>query len=360
MRKLTFAMLSITILLLLWGCPNGINKHKYYDAYFPESPVNLTNVNSEFDDYNSALPETHFGKQLIFSSNRRSSGGNFDIIGDIIHATWYWDDGNLVVDNSYYWQNTNYVGALLSAMDKNDNQYAPYMIGFDTVINDTNKRIYLFAYATNSLSNCYRNEFMYYVSDYSGETGEVFPATQIPFLGNCSQQQYISFYGPDVSSIDLWELNPNNFTQMYSDDNSDGISNIYSTDIPDSLSFMEFLSTDAEFEKQTSDVLNSTSNDRCPFVNGNFMVFASDRAGGFGGYDLYYSFIEMGQWTVPINFGEGINTEYDEFRPVTMQAYSFKNDMMIFSSNRPGGLGGFDLYYVGIDKIAPYIIITDK
>jgi len=360
MKKLTLIISSITLLLLLWGCPNGINKQKYYEAWFPENPVNLGDVNSEFDDYNSALPETHFGKQLIFSSNRRSSGGDFDIVGDIIHATWMWDEGYLIIDNSSYWQNISFVGTLLYAMDKNDNQYAPYMIGFDSLINDTIKRIYVFAYSTNSLSDCYRNEFMYFISDISGETGDVFPATQIPFLGNCSQQQYISFYGPLVDNIDLWELNPNNFTQMYSDETTDGISNIYSTDIPDSLSFMEFLSADTDFEKQKIDELSSGSNDKCPFVNGNFIVFTSDRPGGFGGYDLYYSYFENGNWTEAVNFGEQINSEYDEFRPVSMQAYNFRNDMMIFSSNRPGGLGGYDLYYVGIDRITPHIIITDK
>ena len=353
MKKLTFITLSIVILLLLWGCPDGFKKQKYYAAWFPGSPVNLTDVNSEYDDYNSALPETHFGKQLIFSSNRRSAGGNFDIIGDLIHATWYWDDGNLIISNSNYWLGTTYVNDLLSAMDKNGNQYAPYMIGFDSLINDTIKRIYVFAYSTNSLSDCYRNEFMYFVSDISGETGDVFPATQIPFLGNCSQQQYISFYGSQVDNIDVWELKPDNFTQMYFDETLEGKSNIYNTNIPDSLSFMQFLSTDVDFGKQIVEELSSSSNDKCPFVNGNFLVFTSDRPGGFGGYDLYYSYIEMGQWSVPINFGEDINTEYDEFRPVSMQAYNFQNDMMIFSSNRPGGLGGFDLYYVGIDKIIP-------
>ena len=34
-----------------------------------------------------------------------------------------------------------------------------------------------------------------------------------------------------------------------------------------------------------------------------------------------------------------------------MPQYEFNNDFMIFSSNRPGGLGGFDLYYVGIPDI---------
>ena len=87
------------------------------------------------------------------------------------------------------------------------------------------------------------------------------------------------------------------------------------------------------------------------------MVFTSDRPGGYGGYDLYYSFYNGNEWGEPINFGEDINTAYDEFRPVAVQVYEFKNDLMIFSSNRPGGMGGYDLYYVGIDKIVPTIIV---
>ena len=41
-----------------------------------------------------------------------------------------------------------------------------------------------------------------------------------------------------------------------------------------------------------------------------------------------------------------------------MNAFGYENDLMVFSSNRPGGLGGYDLYYVGIDKISPIIIIN--
>jgi hypothetical protein len=49
------------------------------------------------------------------------------------------------------------------------------------------------------------------------------------------------------------------------------------------------------------------------------------------------------------NFAE-VNSEYDEYRPITHYEYGFDNNLMIFSSNRPGGKGGFDLYYVGIPK----------
>jgi hypothetical protein len=81
------------------------------------------------------------------------------------------------------------------------------------------------------------------------------------------------------------------------------------------------------------------------------MVFASDRPGGYGGYDLWYSIYGEGGWSQPVNFGPAINTASDEFRPVVVLAPDFTNDLMILSSNRPGSLGGFDLYYVGIPKM---------
>ena len=76
------------------------------------------------------------------------------------------------------------------------------------------------------------------------------------------------------------------------------------------------------------------------------MVFTSDREGGQGGFDLYYSRLVNGTWTEPVNFGPEINTEYDEYRPIVVPFEAISNYLMIFSSDRPGGLGGFDLYIV--------------
>ena len=57
-----------------------------------------------------------------------------------------------------------------------------------------------------------------------------------------------------------------------------------------------------------------------------------------------------GTWSEPMNFGKEINTSSDEFRPVIAEINEFDNRLMVFSSNRPGGMGGFDLYYLGIPK----------
>lgn len=74
--------------------------------------------------------------------------------------------------------------------------------------------------------------------------------------------------------------------------------------------------------------------------DGKFIVFASDRKGGFGGFDLYYTQIEPnGEWSQPLNLGEKINTPNDERYP-----YIHPNgNALYFSHNGTQSTGGFDI-----------------
>lgn len=347
MKMLLFSF--FILLIVLSGCDKIKKTHLDQNARFPDIPVNLVDLNSSYDDFNSILPETHFGKAFVFSSNRRTNGGEFDLISDNIHATWFMETSELVVDNSYFWQNTNYVAQLLNKVPNAGNQFGPYSIGFDTVIEGIQKRVNILTYSNNHGSYTYQEEFVYHESLDGGETGTVKGPISIHAITD-PEKQYISFYGPSVQSIDDYYLNPNNFTQLYFNKTENGKSKIYKINIPDSVSFLKFLMDSAAYQQVAVVELSSDQNDFCPFINGNLMVFTSDRPGGFGGYDLYYSFFDGTTWSEPLNFGEKINSSFDEFRPVAVNVFEFKNDLLIFSSNRPGGTGGYDLYYVGIDK----------
>jgi hypothetical protein len=95
------------------------------------------------------------------------------------------------------------------------------------------------------------------------------------------------------------------------------------------------------------DSLNSPFQDKCPILFNNYLVFTSNRPGGYGGYDLYFSYwLDNDKWSKPINLGEDINSAYDEFRPFIYKNANFS--VLIFSSNRPNGLGGYDLYFTKI------------
>jgi hypothetical protein len=356
MKKTLFTLLFFSVFLA--SCDKNNNEKKLdFNALFPDTAVNLADLNSPYDDYNSILPETHFGKAFIFSSNRNSAGSDFDLIGDKVHATWYMETSELVVDNSYYWQTTNWVTKLLHNAAITGNQFGPYSIGFDTVIDHVEKRINILVYSTNSESTNYHEELIYHESEDGGETGLIKGPFHISGISD-DEKQYISFYGPKVQSIDNFSLNPNQFTQMYFNKTLDGKSDIFKVGIPDSLNFLQFLGGSAFDDHEAVAELNSTSNDFCPFINGNLLVFASDRPGGFGGYDLYYSYFDGSKWSDPVNFGEKINTSSDEFRPIAVNVEEFRNDLLIFSSNRQGGKGGFDLYYVGINKFSPQTIVN--
>jgi len=109
-----------------------------------------------------------------------------------------------------------------------------------------------------------------------------------------------------------------------------------------------FLDGDYPATIRKVDSLNSTSDDKCPFIYKKIMVFASNRPGGMGEFDLYYSIFNNGKWGSPINFGPAINTISNEYRPLLLSNKDFTNYILLFSSDRPGGEGGYDLYLGGV------------
>jgi hypothetical protein len=94
--------------------------------------------------------------------------------------------------------------------------------------------------------------------------------------------------------------------------------------------------------------INSTASDRCPFITPDekSLIFVSDRAGGAGNTDLYIATRtdtrdDFG-WAAPTNIFT-INASSDEYGPWAF-ADAAGTLTLFFTSNRPGGLGGFDIY----------------
>jgi hypothetical protein len=83
---------------------------------------------------------------------------------------------------------------------------------------------------------------------------------------------------------------------------------------------------------QAVDVLNSRADDVGPVLSadGDTLYLYSNRAGGFGGMDLYVSKREKDQWTEPVNLGSAINSPAHEYDP----AISPDGGQLFFASNR--------------------------
>lgn len=85
-------------------------------------------------------------------------------------------------------------------------------------------------------------------------------------------------------------------------------------------------------------------NTQQPFVmpDGKTLLFASDKPGGFGGFDIWYANLdESGLPLNSTNLGEVINTPYNEQTPY----YHGPSTSLVFSTDGRVGMGGYDLFY---------------
>lgn len=89
------------------------------------------------------------------------------------------------------------------------------------------------------------------------------------------------------------------------------------------------------------ETINTSGEEWHPSVSANGdLYFASTKAGGSGNADLYFSKYVNGAFTANHNLGNVLNTAYNEWDPYI----SPDGKYMIFKSDRPGGLGGMDMY----------------
>jgi len=81
--------------------------------------------------------------------------------------------------------------------------------------------------------------------------------------------------------------------------------------------------------------------------NGKMLFFVSNRPGGMGGMDIWYPVRGRdGRWGRPVNPGKTINTAGDEFSPFIY----FNSKTLYFSSNGRESFGGHDIYYTNLNR----------
>lgn len=109
--------------------------------------------------------------------------------------------------------------------------------------------------------------------------------------------------------------------------------------------YSEFLDGEWTPIKSVSDKINlPTTWESQPSISadGKTLYFVSDRAGGYGGYDIYRSVKnENGEWGTPINLGPTINSTGNEKSPFIHP----DGKTLYFSSDGWMGLGGYDIFY---------------
>jgi hypothetical protein len=302
----------------------------------PREVQNFEEVNSIYDDYNSAGPPIVTISDvfsLLFSSNRNSNGANFDLVFYSCWITTNQVDGlfKIVADPEDF--------PLIDTINSGFNEWGPYLTidmlqqhYLEQTMQDT-ARVFFSSDRTG-------NQDIYYWHFHSIDDPPKPMATTggINELNTMYDEGYLCLHPAAL---------PDRETGYFTS-NRGGTFDIYRA-VGEASRRIE---TSDSLQISKMEILSSNSDDKCPYIVNNTMVFTSNRDGGYGGYDLWYSVFEAGGWSTPVNFGPAINTQYDEYRPIIIptQPELVLNDMLIFSSNRPGGKGGFDLYYTGLKR----------
>lgn len=92
------------------------------------------------------------------------------------------------------------------------------------------------------------------------------------------------------------------------------------------------------------DIINSQFAETSISVSpdGRTYYFSSNRPGGYGGKDLYRAILDdQNEWSVIENLGSSINTEFDEDAPFIHP----DNRTLYFSSKGHNSMGGYDIFY---------------
>jgi hypothetical protein len=323
-----FIILIFSLLIIsscFTNCLKTGNSTLLTQGTFPDTVINMVDINSAYDDYNVTLNQFTGSTSVIFSSNRKSSGGQFDL--EQANFSFIFDRTNGNFNLSAAMTNDVFLNRLITKAETPRNDFGPFRL-FSSVDG--------FEYLLLSSVNTNGNLDLYYLKNrpvYNSGIPEVQGPFPIKLLNTIYDDAYICF--------DL------NLDSAYFITNKDGNFDIFLQKRPAEKKISEWF--DMTYAVSTSvDNVNSSSDDKCPLVLNNIMVFTSNRPGGSGGFDLYYSVFKKGSWSSAVNFGPGINTSSDEYRPVLGYHPDFANLFMMFSSNRPGGIGGFDLYFSGV------------
>ena len=335
MKPIIFTLI-IVYSLLLFNCKKDDERIilKTYGG-FPSTPENLTFLNSKYDDYNSAgIPGEYDQYDLFFSSNRNSLGKDFDIIYFPLSISYRFDNKVMSISERGVFSTSRayFTEKARTLINTSNNELGPYLFDYNL---------------TDYYLQC--GYIFFYTQEQSDKTDLKFVINEY----NSNEEHGYKQTGPyDISIFNTNEFNEGYCSisndKIYYCSDKEGSYDIYEQSIVADENIIDYLTQPYILNPYLVPNINSEAQDKCPYVVDSFMVFTSNRPGGFGGYDLYYSKLVNGEWNEPKNFGSSINTEFDEYRPIVSVYSEIPNDLMIFSSNRVGGLGGFDLYYVGI------------
>ena len=267
-----------------------------------EYTIKSLEANSKYADFGS----TYFGKnKIVFSSSRKKGG--------VSNKTWK-KNGQPYLDL--------YIGDVTSSGDiTNIKPFSP----------DVNSKYHdAFVAFSPDLKDVYFSSNNYMHKKLKSENIKIFKAK---ITDNGRWKNFITL-----------PFNNDKYDTGHPVFNKDGTKMYFVSNMPGTLGDKDIFVVDVKEGHYGKPInlgptINSSAKEYTPFIDGDVIYFASNRKGGFGGFDIYMAKLD-GSLPEPINLGQPINSRADDF------AFIIDNDKLkgYFSSNRVGGHGDDDMY----------------
>ncbi len=216
----------------------------------------------------------------------------------------------------------------------------------------------LFPNRSNELSNQIRN-IQEFVSFYSAKPEDY-----------ALYEDFIQTFAPEENAFVALQRRIDNYLNFRKWDSAKIVLNRFKPLFPDKKSFIEKVIQILEAPPQNISVRNlgptiNTSNDEwdpCPTPDGKYLFFSTrNRPDGYGNSDVFVSKNIKGEWQRAENLGPSVNGKNDE----TIDNVTVDGTGLLLSGTFEGTFGQFDIYYIqrndngwGMLEHLPYPINT--
>ncbi|MEE9464820.1 MAG: hypothetical protein V3W14_04495 [Candidatus Neomarinimicrobiota bacterium] len=167
---------------------------------------------------------------------------------------------------------------------------------------------------------------VYFISARPG--GHIFTTTRSGPTGEWSEPTVVNVAFPD-STNPGWQFCLNSNSDIYFEG--------WINDQPD-LYISRLVDGNYSQPVKLSDKINTGYNEFSPYVDPDerYLIFASNRPGGYGFHDLYISFkLTDETWSEAVNLGAGINGDFEDFVPTVTPDGNY----LFFVTQKTGDLG---------------------
>jgi hypothetical protein len=346
------AVFCFALLLGLPGCLFGPEDYDCGSIALPHKAFRLDALNSAYDDWNSCSPDGRWDldadMEILFSSNRATSGGTFDLTPMQFGLSGR--DSSFSVSGG----KSSFFDSLVSVVNTSKDELGPSFWfprdTFPTYLDSAGSVPLAFTYARGESGS---HDIHAMIAQSTGDSIDDFWALADWKYGKTRTLLDVELPAPINTPFDeAYATWTPRVGRILFHSNRSGKYRIWEATVPldfdGPFRWLRHATDSGVAVREIPELASSDGQERCPYLVGNTLYFVSDRSGGQGGFDVYRSRWDGSVWSTPENLGPGINSSSDEYRPFALPSDRDAASALIFSSNRPGGLGGYDLYMSGL------------